>query len=291
MRSFDQFCHILPVPPRSFYAPLYVTNIGWENILPGQQYPVNKAAVYMFTWEEGRELPDFCLAYCEDGSGTLETRSGKVRLSAGESFLVQPGEWHRHRPTKSVGWTLYWIGFNGDLPHQWMRDESFELEESQPVIEDGKLFKAQFERILQTTHRAPTHNSEELAWQTIGLLSHFLRDRHQQAPANERGVKDIVSLAVEYIWNHTHAALSVSDIAEYVGCSRRTLEMHFKNSTHRTILEEIQACRADRARHLLESTDLPIKQIVYRSGFHTHEQMRLTLKRILGKSPSEIRNE
>jgi AraC-like DNA-binding protein len=290
MRNLDCFSHILPVPNRSFHAPLYVTNTGWERIAPNQPYPVSKAAIYMFQWEEGRALPDFCLALCTEGSGMLETRAGRENLKAGEGFLFLPGQWHRHRPTRSVGWTLLWVGFNGDLPHRWMSDGAFALKGSKPGIEDPRLFEAQFERLLRTSHRMPTRNSEELAWQTIGLLSHFLMDRNLEPTAQERGLKDIVSLAIEYIWNQTHTAISVMDVARHAGCSRRTLEYRFKETTGKTVLEEIQSCRADRARHLLESTDLPIKQIVFRSGFQSHEQMRKAFKKLFGKAPGELRN-
>jgi transcriptional regulator GlxA family with amidase domain len=79
-------------------------------------------------------------------------------------------------------------------------------------------------------------------------------------------------------------------VARHVKCSRRTLETRFKESTGKTVLEEIQTCRADRARSLLESTDLPIKQVVLRSGFQSREHMRLALKKLFGKSASELRN-
>jgi transcriptional regulator GlxA family with amidase domain len=181
------------------------------------------------------------------------------------------------------------VGFNGDLPHRWMSDNAFALKGSKPIVEDPKLFEAQFERFLRTSHRTPTENSEELSWQTIGLLSHFLIDPNKESTARERGLRDIVSVAIEYIWNHTHAALAVTDIARHVGCSRRTLETHFKETTGKTVLEEIQSCRADRARHLLESTDLPVKQVVFRSGFQSHEQMRKAFQKLFGGSPGELR--
>src|SRR5205085_2530019 len=119
---------------------------------------------------------------------------------AGDAFLLKPGEWHRHRPAKSVGWTLLWIGFNGDLPHQWMSSGAYVLTGNKCKLEDSKLFAAQFERLLRTSHRAPTHNSEELSWQAIGLLSHFVADQ-QSKPVDSESSGDVVSRAIEHIWN------------------------------------------------------------------------------------------
>jgi hypothetical protein len=79
MRNDVPFSHALPVPRESFHAPLYVTHAGWERILPGQDYPVVKPAVCFFTWEEGRMLPEFCLALppieCGAQSGTTTRRT------------------------------------------------------------------------------------------------------------------------------------------------------------------------------------------------------------------------
>ena len=287
MRNIDPFSHALPVPPRSFHAPLYVTHAGWERIKPGQQYPQPRPALYHFSWEEGRELPEFCLALCMEGSGIFETKAVRHTIRAGDAFLLRPGEWHRHRPTKTVGWSLLWFCFNGDLPYQWLADAAYALEGNKPIVEFRKLFAGQFERLLTTAHRAPSTNSEELSWQAIGLLSHFVVDRGMEPSV--RPPHDLVGQAIEYIWNHTHSYVDVGGVARHVGCSRRTLETRFKEATGNTVLKEIQTCRVDRARHLLESTKMPIKQIVYRSGFQSCEQMRLVFQKRFGKSPNEFR--
>lgn len=71
--------------------------------------------------------------------------------------------------------------------------------------------------------------------------------------------------------------------SNHVGCSHRTLETRIKEITERTVVEEIQACRTERVVHLLDSTGIPIEQVVYCSGFQSYEQMRLVLKFFLGK--------
>lgn len=290
MRNTECFFHALPVPQQSFLAPLYVTNAGWERILPGQDYPERKPAVYFFSWDEGRILPEFCLALCTAGSGVLESKTGRQTLDAGDAFLFRPGEWHRHRPVKAVGWTLLWFHFNGDLPHKWMADGAFAMDGNKPAIDFRDLFEQQFERLLVTIHRAPTRNSEELSWQAIGLLSHFVVDRHADPDSIGRRSSDIVTHAIEFIWNHTHTNVSVDDVVQSAGCSRRTLETRFKQALGRTVLDEILACRTERAVHLLKSTDLPIKQIVLRSGFQSREQMRLVFHKMLGKAPRDFRS-
>jgi AraC-like DNA-binding protein len=170
-----------------------------------------------------------------------------------------------------------------------MNENAFVLEGNKPVIEDRDLFERQFERLLGSAHQSHARNSEQLSWQAIGLLSHFVIDRHSEPTALEHRSKDPVGRAVEFIWNHTHKDVSVADVVRHVGCSRRSLEIRFKNSMQRTVLDEILGCRAERAMHLLKYTDLPIKQIVMYSGFQSREQMRLVFQKLLGRTPRDFR--
>jgi LacI family transcriptional regulator len=54
------------------------------------------------------------------------------------------------------------------------------------------------------------------------------------------------------------------------------------------VLEEIQICRAARAKSLLIDTDMPLKQVVHRAGFQSREHMRLVFKKLLGVTPGSI---
>jgi len=76
--------------------------------------------------------------------------------------------------------------------------------------------------------------------------------------------------------------------AAHVGCSRRTLEIRFKKTTGWTVLEEIQHCRAARAKSMLLETDMPLKQIIHRADFQSREYMRLFFKKLLGATPGSL---
>src|SRR6478609_8574444 len=154
MRRSQPFQHSLPIPPELSRAAVYVTNAGWERIVPHQSYPPREqTSLYEFKWEDGRVLPEFCLVWAKRGSGILEVEGGKQRIPAKRAFLFRPGEWHRHRPDPDGGWTIYWIHFNGDLAREWMRTGEFDLDGNLPLIKDTRLFEAQFERLLLTVEQ------------------------------------------------------------------------------------------------------------------------------------------
>lgn len=289
MRIPAPFSQALPVPNWLFRENLYLTHAGWERVLPGSSYPLPNLPIYVFDWSEGRVLPEYCLAWCMKGGGELETRAGRQKIRSGEAFFYRAGEWHRHRPGVEAGWVICWIHCNGELVHRWENDQEFRLQGSKPEVADPELFQAQFMRLLQQVHDNPGRNSLELSYQVIGLFSHFLVDARASQSGPALSASSSIRRARDFIMNHTHGSISVSDVAAHVGCNRRTLEIQFKKIAGHTVLAEIQQCRTDRARALLVETELPIKQVVHLSGFQSREQMRLTFQQLLGMTPSEVR--
>jgi AraC-like DNA-binding protein len=289
MRTLDPYSKALPVPEWLFRESVHVTHAGWERIEPNTTYPPPRAPIYYFQWEEGRVLPEFCLSLCREGGGYLDTEAGRQEIHTGDAFLFLPGEWHRHRPDPATGWVNLWIHFNGNLPHEWMRDGAFRLSGNIPDITDRDLFRSQFERLVDTIGEHPRLNSAAISWQVLGLLSHFVVDVRVAEQAAGRKPGGIARRASEFIMNHTHTTIDVGEVAAHVGCGRRTLEARFKEYTGRTVLEEIQHCRVARAKSLLIETDMPLKQIVHRAGFQSREHMRLVFRKILGVTPGSIR--
>lgn len=289
MRRSDPTSHVLPVPEWLFRENVYGTHAGWERVEPNASYPQPRAPIYYFQWEEGRVLPEFCLSLCSEGGGYLDTHLGRQQIRTGDAYLFRPGEWHRHRPDPATGWVNLWLHFNGNLPHEWMRDGAFRISGNKPDIADRNLFQNQFERLLDTISESPHLNSASISWQTLGLLSHFVVDVRAAKQPDAKEAGGIARRASEFIMNHTHTTIDVAEVAAHIGCSRRTLETRFKKTTGRTVLEEIQHCRATRAKSLLLETDMPIKQIVHRAGFQSREHMRLVFRNLFGVTPGSLR--
>src|SRR6185312_10747476 len=99
----------------------------------------------------------------------------------------------------------------------------------------------------------------------------------------------IVHRAMEIIWTHGNCPMSVSDIARQLPVTRRTLDRRFVESTGRSVLEEINACRLSRAKRLLTETDLPVKTVAHLAGFNSTERMRVLFVEREGTSPTSYR--
>ena len=291
MRQLDCSAHALPLNDRLFQEPFYVTHAGWERVGPNQSYPrPGHPSYYAFKWEEGRVLGEFCLALITSGRGELQTRQGRQALRAGDALLYQPGEWHRHRPIKSIGWSNVWINFNGNLPHRWLRDGNFRLEKNLVQVTDRRLFEKQFRHLVESVHAAGTRNSLQFSWQSIGLLSHFLVDAPSaEHPQATRSGDSVVDAAMDFIWSQSHNQIGVPEVAQHTGVNRRTLERRFMSVTGSSLLNEIQRCRISRAALLLRETDVPIKYVIGRAGFSSYQRLRRAFQKHFRLSPENYR--
>jgi len=272
---------------------IHVTYAGWVRVDAGEprgNHPPQTPAFFRYEWHEGRTLPEFCLVLIREGEGELETRQGAQSIRPGSAFLLRPGEWHRHRPLRKTGWTNLWITFNGELPRDWMVSDLFDLQGNIAVISHYELFLAQFEHLLASVHQSPAENSTGLSCQLVGLLSHMLRTS-SGGEAHQLHKDELVSRVLALIWGGELETMTVPVVADHLDCGRRSLERRFKDGTGRSVLEEIQACRIDRARRLIVDTHIPLKECAYRAGFNTCEHMRQVFRRQFGISPETFRRQ
>jgi LacI family transcriptional regulator len=105
-------------------------------------------------------------------------------------------------------------------------------------------------------------------------------------------VKDSdVATALQFIRREQGRGISVDRVAEEVAMSRRSLEKRFRDTIGRTILEEIQLVRLERAKRLLLETTYPISKVAEVSGFGSTGYFIQFFQKRIGKTPRKYRVE
>ena len=283
------FARYLPIDDALFASPVFLTSAGRTTIAPGAAYPPpGHPDLYQFEWREGRVLPEFSLLWLEAGHGIWETQRGAFPIRAGQVGQVLSGQWHRYRPDPTSGWTECWVQFNGRLAHELEAGGHFSS--ASPVSTPGhpRLFAREFLAFLRDIAAADFTNSTAQGLRLLGLLGAL---KHPAQAATATAPHNLVETARQHIWSHSHRQLSVGEVAEQLGVSRRTLERAFSAASLPGVLEEITRCRLNRAERLLRETRLPVQHIVSLAGFGTAEQMRLQFHARHARSPSQYRNE
>ncbi len=92
-------------------------------------------------------------------------------------------------------------------------------------------------------------------------------------------------------WAQTmlHRPLDLATLAGHARMSVRTFTRRFRDETGMSPNQWIITQRVERARHLLESTDLPVDRVAHESGFGTAAALRQQLRATVGVSPMTYR--
>lgn len=93
----------------------------------------------------------------------------------------------------------------------------------------------------------------------------------------------------EWLVDNLMLPLSLERVAAYAHMSPRTLERRFRLETGDTVARWVAARRVERARALLEETDLSIMQVAHDAGFGSTEALRRHFLARLGTSPRSYR--
>lgn len=125
------------------------------------------------------------------------------------------------------------------------------------------------------------------------LIVYIRRDggQSQYSPYLAVGPKEetIVAKVLRHVTDHLSEQLSIEQLADAVGVSRRTFSRVFAKDANMTPSAFVDQVRVEFSRKLLEETDLPLKTVAFRCGFHSASHMRVIFAKRLDTTPRDYR--
>ncbi len=94
-----------------------------------------------------------------------------------------------------------------------------------------------------------------------------------------------------HVLAHLEQAFTIESMAELAGMSARHFARLFAKDVQMTPMAFLQGARIDRARQLLETTDLPLKTVAFHAGFGSVRHMRFLFSEKLGLNPTQYRQQ
>ena len=98
-----------------------------------------------------------------------------------------------------------------------------------------------------------------------------------------------VSAALAFISVHATENIGPADVVKGLAIARRALELRFRKLLGRSMLQEIQRVRIERAKRLLAETDLPMHAVASRSGYSTQQRLAQVFRQVTGEPPTTYR--
>lgn len=270
---------------------LTVSTVGYEDIARGEPYPTKgHADGYYFNIEKGRILNEYQLLYNPEGEGEFEsTHCPKTLLKPGDMFLLFPGEWHTYHPNPRTGWKSNWIGFKGKNMDD--RVKAGFLSPEKPIYHVG--YSAVIETLYKRAFEAAMEEAAYAQQMMAGLVNHLIGimyslERNIELNKNQQQV-DMVGKARLRIRESLESDVTIQMIAEELGVSYSNFRKLFKEYTGLSPATYQQELRLLRAKELLTTTELSIKEIAYRLNFESPDYFSAKFKAKMGFKPSEIK--
>jgi AraC-like DNA-binding protein len=224
----------------------------------------------------------YALHYVISGNGYFETNNVTYTLRAGESFIIFPHMEVSYYPDLQNPWEYIWIDFKGDEVLHLLSMTGFT--QSTPVAPVSLENLEPLFHIIETAGMKPFEKERSNARLRF-LLSYYME---YYPKANIIAKTDYVLSAREYIDNnYWKAALTVTDIADFVKIERTYLFRLFKEAIGMSILNYITTYRIGRACTMLRLSELSIKSVACSVGYPDQMYFSKVFKKVTSYSPSE----
>jgi LacI family transcriptional regulator len=100
-----------------------------------------------------------------------------------------------------------------------------------------------------------------------------------------------VAAALHFLHDRAAEQIGVGDLVRHLLISRRSLEIRFRRVVGRTIHEELQRVRLERARRLLLETDLALPSVAEASGFASASYLAQVFRCAFQVTPARFRRQ
>lgn len=264
-------------------------SVGHQVISENEAYPPQVHPTrYLFNIENGRILNEYQLLYITKGRGMFSSESsGRSQVKEGYMFLLFPGEWHTYRPDPETGWNEYWIGFDGRIMDEWVKDGFFHKES--PVFNIGlnEEIIALYKRAIIIAEAQEANYQQALSGIACNLVSMALylsrnRDFNKSDVASQMNQAKIAV-------HENISAITPEELARITCMSYSKFRKIFKEYTGFAPSQYIQEVRITMAKELLTNTSKSIKEIAIELGYENKDYFFTVFKKVTGNTPITYR--
>ncbi len=242
----------------------------------------------LYQWGPGIR-DHYLIHYIISGKGTYRVAGQTYHLSGGDTSLVYPNTEVVYCADEQDPWEYAWVGFTGSDASMILKATDFSPEN--PFIRGtprGNDIHRQILHIYDARGNEFEH-AVEMTGRLYTMLALFMHGATHAGSQNS--ANSYVQKGIEYISSNYSYAITVEDIAGYVGVSRSHLFRSFEAVLGRSPKEYLTDFRMKQACYLLEHSSLSITAIANSLGFDNSLYFSKTFHRQKGMSPKEYREK
>ncbi|WP_036717518.1 helix-turn-helix domain-containing protein [Paenibacillus harenae] len=255
----------------------------------------------MFKHQIGRTISThwhdfFEMAFVQSGTGKHIVNGVPMPMARGMTFLLSTADFHEIIPDD--GQTIHLYNF---IFHEHMIKDgllSRLLERSTNLIhtfegESAADMEREFARIWTETRHRDRESEAVIQGCVERLLIDLSRNndsRKTSSPVRAAGsLHASIEKALSYLQHHFREPVTLEHIADLSGLSANYFSEMFKKQVGLTYQSCLQELRLNFARSLLLSSELPVTEVCFGSGFNTLQHFERTFRLKYGCSPRQLR--
>lgn len=227
-----------------------------------------------------------------DGKGIYKTDSSIYHLSKGRFFIIFPEEQTFYQADKFDPWEYTWIGFNGRKAAQLL--EVLGIDEKHPVgvIKDFETILMEADQNLQLSPFKEIDRMKMVGF-LYKLFTHLETQTDDSMIAQPDEYNKQISYSHEAIKlirkNYQNEDFKIRDISKVMALNESYLSYIFRQVTGQTLHSYLVEFKIQKSRHLLETTDLTVKEISEKVGYKNPLSFTRVFKQIMNMPPTEYK--
>lgn len=268
---------------------MHILVIGKSTTKPLQAYPSTEhPSEYYFTWENGRTINGYQIILITEGEGTVENKSGIFNVTPGSIIIVRDNEWHRYKPKYEKGWVELYVGFNGMLANHFLLQNK--VLQNQTVINCGfnELIYQTYGKLFNVASKEFPGSQHVASSCIIELLANIV-SWEKQKQFTDKPIERIIEKTKLLMRENIYSEIDLEQIAINNNITYSYLRRMFKSYTGISPHQYFLDMKLLRAKELITSSNLTIKEISYHMGFSSEHYFSRLFKKKTGAMPSEIR--
>ena len=270
---------------------LWVNTVGFQAIQPNSPYPLrDHPSGYYFNIQKGRVLHEYQIVYITKGRGLFSSESTpEKQVCKGRLMVLFPGQWHTYRPLQETGWNEYYIGFEGPMVDNLVKNAF--LSKDNQILEVGlnEELVALFSRAIDIAENDKISAQQYLSGivlHVIGMILSISKNKIFEIGDVDQKIEQAKIIMNENVFKN----IDPEELAMKLNISYSWFRKVFKDYTGYAPAKYFQELKLRKAKQLLVETSHSVKEISFMLDYKSTEHFFSLFKKRTGFTPMEYRS-
>ena len=278
------FCYFT-FPLKNKNAILYETNMTGHELV-GKDYYLKRTGYYTYLF-----------SYTLNGSAKFIYNKKEHIISKGDLVFIDCSNEHEFYPIDE-NWEFIYLHLNG-LGLQYLYDSFinktgfvFHNFPKKTILKELNELHTILHKFEKKTVESSQHIyiDDEIICSELSRISYnIIMDINKNLVSLKIDTPHFLSEALEYIKKNYNKNINLDDIAKAINMSKFHFERLFQTHMQTTVYQYIKELRFQKARWLLETTNMKLIEIAYDVGYSDIQALIKIFKKQLGVTPIEYR--